>query len=243
MKYLLTIFLLAFSTFGYSNPVPDFPFIILTERLEKRVKPDVVKVSFGLTAFSSTSAESLESLRSAGKSVISLLEKYEIPLNLLESTQINKRTKRASRDDTYNLEILGYETTQDFKLSLSDLTKYPTLMNELIAIDGVTKIYAIFESTQEKKYKAEMIQELSNNARKKADTLAEAQSKTVKQVYGITTEGNFGDAFSIFSLQSESGIYAAASTSDPGYYRKDLTMMAPEYIVVNQRITAIYELK
>ena len=182
MKYLLTIFLLAFSTLGYSNPVPDFPFIILTERLEKRVKPDVATVSFGLTAYSSTSAESLESLRSAGKSVISLLEKYEIPLDLLESTLINKRTKRASRDDTYNLEILGYETTQDFNLKLSELTKYPTLMNELIAIDGVTRIYAIFESTQEKKYKAEMIQELSNNARKKADTLAEAQSRTVKRV-------------------------------------------------------------
>ena len=107
MKYLLTIFLLAFSTLGYSNPVPDFPFIILTESLEKRVKPDVVEVSFGLTAFSSTSAESLESLRSAGKSVISLLEKHEIPLNLLESTQIDKRTKRASTDRAYNLEILG----------------------------------------------------------------------------------------------------------------------------------------
>ena len=241
MKYLLTIFLLAFSTFGYSNPVPDFPFIILTERLEKRVKPDVVEVSFGLTAFSSTSAESLESLRSAGKSVISLLEKYEIPLNLLESTQIDKRTKRASTDRAYNLEILGYETTQDFKLKLSELTKYPMLMNELIAIDGVNEIDATFESTQEKKYKAEMIQELSNNARKKADTLAEAQSRTVKRVYGITTGRNFGEAYAIFSLQYEPTIHADIPyKSSRGM---DLTMMAPEYIVVNQRITAIYELK
>ena len=151
MKYLLTIFLLALSTFGYSNPIPDFPFIILTETLEKRVKPDVVKVSFGLTAYSCHISRITGITAKCWKSVISLLEKYEIPLNLLESTQINKRTKRASTDRAYKLEILGYETTQDFKLKLSELTKYPPLTNELIAIDGVNEIDAIFESTHEKK--------------------------------------------------------------------------------------------
>jgi len=241
MKYLLTLILLAFSVTAFPNPVPEFPFIILTERLEKRVEPDVVRIRFGLTSYAASSKDSLELLRVSGKSVLSLLKKYEVPAGLLESTQIDKRAKRARKDGAYNLDILGYETTQGFKLKLSDLKKYPSLMNELIAIDGVAGIEAFFESTQEEKYKAEMIQELSNKARKKADTLAKAQSRSVKSVYGITTEGNFGEAYAIFKLQHEPQIHADLAMASS--YGMDLTMMVPEYVVVNQRITAIYELK
>jgi uncharacterized protein YggE len=241
MKFIITIFLLVVSNFTYSNPVPEFPFIILTERLEKRVEPNFVKVRFGLTTYSSTSKASLELLRSAGDSVISLLKEHEIPLNLLESTQIDKRAKRARKDGAYNLGILGYETTQSFKLKLSDLKKYPPLMNKLISIDGVTGIEAFFESTQEEKYEEEMVYELSTKARKKADALAKAQSRSVKGVYGITTEGNFGEAYAIFSLQYKPRVMADLSM--PSSYGMDSTMMVPEYIVVNQRITVIYELE
>lgn len=162
-------------------------------------------------------------------------------MKLLESTQIDKEARRARKDGIYNLEILGYETRQGFNLTLSELKKYPGLMNELISIDGVTGIDALFKTTNEEKYKAEMIEELSAKARKKADALAKAQSRSVKRVYGITTEGNFGEAYAIFSLQYEPRI--EADVGSLSRYGMDLTMMVPEYIVVSQRITAIYELK
>ena len=141
----------------------------------------------------------------------------------------------------YNLDVLGYETAQSFNLKLGDLEKYPPLMNELIAIDGVSGIEAFFESSNEERYKADMIQELSAKARQKADTLAKAQSKSVKGVYGITTEGNFGEAYAVFTLQYEPRIHA--NLASPSSYGMDLTMMVPEYIEVKQRMTVIYQLK
>jgi len=240
MKQIIILILIISSAFVSANPIPEFPFVILTERLEKQIPPDLVKIRFSLTTYASTSKESLELLRVAGKSVITLLENHKIPLTLLESNQIDKSAKRARKEGTYNLDILGYETTQNFKLNLNDLKKYPTLMNKLIAIDGVTGIQSFFKSSQEEKFKEEMINELSVKARQKADTLAKAQSRKVKEVYGLTTEGNFGDAYAIFSLQFEPRVYAMRSA---GSYGMDLTMMVPEYIVVNQRITVIYELE
>jgi uncharacterized protein YggE len=242
MKKIISVLILCFIfTSVLANPVPEFPFVILTERLEKRVEPDVVKISFSLTAYDEKSEISLERLREAGQKVIALLNKHGIPLKLLESTQIDKEARRARKDGIYNLEILGYETRQGFNLTLSELKKYPGLMNELISIDGVTGIDALFKTTNEEKYKAEMIEELSAKARKKADALAKAQSRSVKRVYGITTEGNFGEAYAIFSLQYEPRI--EADVGSLSRYGMDLTMMVPEYIVVSQRITAIYELK
>ena len=241
MRFKIALLLLIFSFSVYGNPVPKFPFIILTERLEKRVEPDLVKIRFSIVAYSETSKESLQTLRDSGNQVTELLKKHNVSLSSLESTQIDKRAKRARKDGVYNLNILGYETTQGFKLKLSDLEKYPQLMNELIEIDGVSGIDAFFESSLEEKHKADMIQELSAKARQKANTLAKAQSRSIKGVYGITTEGNFGEAYAIFTLQYEPRVYADAAS--PSSYGMDLTMMVPEYIEVKQRMTVIYELK
>ena len=241
MKYIITLLLLILSVPAGSNPVPDFPFIILAERLEKHVEPDVVQIKFNLIAYAAKSDESLELLREAGKRVLSLLKKYEIPLASLESTHIDKRVKRARTDRVYNLDILGYETTQTLNLKLNDLIKYPALLNDLIAIDGVARVNSLFGSVQEDEIKEGMIKELSEKTRRKADALAKAQSRTVKKVYGITTERSFGEAYAIFSLQYEPSIYASAANSAP--YDRDLTMMVPEYIVLHQGMTAIYELK
>ncbi len=86
-----------------------------------------------------------------------------------------------------------------------------------------------------------MIVELSAKARKKADSLANAQSRKVKRVYGITTEGDFGQAYAIFSLEYNPQTYSVAM--DASSYGMELVMAVPKFIKVGQRITAIYELK
>ncbi|MEZ5558181.1 MAG: SIMPL domain-containing protein [Pseudomonadales bacterium] len=239
MRYLTYIALLAWSATVVADPVPKFPFVILTESIEKRVEPDVVDIHFGLTAFASESEASLNELRTAGNSLVDLLTEHGIRLGALESSQIDKQAKRARRDGVYNLEIIGYETSQSFVLKLTDLDIYPSLMTDLVSIDGVVEIHALFRTTQEEKYEEEMIGELSAKARRKADELARSQSRTVKGVYGITIDGSFGEAYARFSLQHSPAMHldVAAPSLD-----LDLTMMVPEYIAVNQRITAIYEL-
>ena len=245
MKHIIIILLLTTTTTATfsanANPVPDFPFIILTEELEKQIKPDIAMIGFYLIAYAPTSSESLEQLRMAGKHVIELLNKNQITLSQLESNQIEKEAKRERKNDVYSLEILGYETSQSFNLKLSHLEIYPTLMNELISIDGLSGIDVKFESTKESKYKADMIKELSQKARDKADVLAQAQSKTVKSVYGITTQSNFGEAYAIFKLKYAPDIQPNFRLSSS--LASDLTMMVPEYISIFQQITVIYELK
>lgn len=240
MKFLFVMLAFCGAMSANANPVPEFPFIILTDRIEKRVEPDLVTISFGLVAYDNQSSVSLEKLRFAGSNVIELLNKYEIPLTRLESTQIDKRVKRARQEGVYNLEILGYETTQNLNLKLSELQKYPALMNELVAIDGVSNIDALFESSTEEQQKSDMIKELSIKVRQKADILAKAQSRSVKGVYGMTTQSNFGEAYAVFSLQHEPMTYALSRS---GAYSMDLTMMVPDHIEVSQQMTVIYELK
>lgn len=241
MKYLAFFLSLILPLSVSANPVPEFPFVIVTEELEQKVTPDLAKVRFSIVAYEKTSEKAMESLTKSSAKLLEVLKKHEIALSDLESTQIDKNTKRARKEGVYNLDILGYEVQQGFNLTVENLEKYPVLINDLVKLDGVQNIDAFFETTKEDEYKGKMIVELSAKARKKADALAIAQSRKVKAVYGITTEGNFGQAYAIFSLEYDPQEFALAMSADS--YGMDLIMTVPEYITVGQRITVIYELK
>mgnify|MGYP006088176235 CR=1 FL=1 len=241
MKFIVLAVSLFISLAVIANPVPDFPFVIVTEKLDQEVKPDVAKVRFSVLAYDKSSDKAMEQLTKSTALMLDALKKHGVLISKLESTQIDKSTKRARKDGAYNLEVLGYEVQQGFNLRVTDLDKYPGLVNELIRLDGIQNIDAFFETSKEEEYKETMITKLSAKARKKADALAQAQSRKVKSVYGITTEGQFGQAYAIFSLEYNPQEYARAMQSAP--YGMDLVMSVPEYIKVVQRITAIYELK
>jgi uncharacterized protein YggE len=241
MKYILAALSLIISMSVFANPVPEFPFVIVTEKMEQEVKPDLAKVRFSILAYDKSSDNAMEQLTKSSAQMLEILKNNGISISNLESTQVDKSTKRARKDGAYNLDILGYEVQQGFNLRIAELTKYPKLMNQLIRLDGVQNIDAFFETTKEDEYKEKMIVDLSLKARKKADALAKAQSRKVKSVYGITTEENFGQAYATFSLEYSPQAYALAM--DAGSYGMELVMAVPEFIKVGQRITAIYELK
>lgn len=239
--FLTSLFFALSALPAIANPVPGFPFVIVTETLEKKVRPDVAKVRFNIKAYENSSHEAVEMLTKYSAMMLEALIEHGIEVSELESTQVNKSEKRKWKDGAYSVEILGYEVEQAFNLRITDLSKYPGLMNDLVRLDGVKDIDAFFETSKEGEYKEKMITELSAKARNKADALAQAQSRKVKRVYGITTEGNFGQAYAIFSLEYNPAAFAIALSGDS--YGMDLVMAVPEFIKVGQRITAIYELK
>ncbi|WKD48522.1 SIMPL domain-containing protein [Microbulbifer spongiae] len=241
MKFVLLFISMMLPLSVLANPVPDFPFVIVTETAQEKVKPDLASIRFTLIAYEKDSEKAMASLTSSSIKMLELLKEHDISVSQLESTQIDKRTKRARKEGVYDLEILGYEVEQGFTLKLNVLEKYPAIMNALVKTDGIQGIDALFETSQEEQYKDKLIAELSEKTRNKAETLAHAQSREVKSVYGITTEGNFGQAYAIFSLEYSPTM--SAMVASPDYYGMDLIMAAPEYINIQQRITAIYELK
>lgn len=155
-------------------------------------------MNFDLTAFDSDSTQSLKIVQSAGQEVLALLTKHGISLDQLKSHQIDKNAKRASRDGSYGLEILGYETTQTLSLTVTNWSVYAELMHDLLSLNNLTRIDASFETTKEQILKREMLISLSAEMRSKAETLANAQSQKIKSVYGITNEESFAAAYAVF---------------------------------------------
>ena len=51
MQAIMLALILGLPTLAIANPVPDFPFVIVTEEMKMKVKPDFVKVRFGVVSF------------------------------------------------------------------------------------------------------------------------------------------------------------------------------------------------
>ncbi|MGB0894686.1 MAG: SIMPL domain-containing protein [Parashewanella sp.] len=240
MKKIVAATLLLLSSSVLSAPLPDFPFVLVSEKMTKQIKPDFVSINFSAVAYDKTSTGAVSKLSDVNQNIRSVMKKLNIDLSKLESTQVEKNAKRANADGNYSLDILGYAVHQTFTLRLSELDKFPYLMNSLIQLDGLENISSRFQLQQADKAKDSMIQELSRKARKKADRLASAQARKVKAVYGITTEGSFEQAFAQFSVNSdiiEKYRYLSLGS------QSSIEMLVPEFIEMTQTITAIYQLK
>lgn len=140
MKIILIVLISLLPLFVKASPLPDFPFVIVNEKIEKEIKPDIATIHFSLTAFNQESLLAMEALSHSSTQVLALLKKYKIPQTQFSSSQVQKSAKRARREGAYELEILGYTVTQALTLELADLSFYPELMVELLMIDGLEDI-------------------------------------------------------------------------------------------------------
>ncbi|MCL1050513.1 SIMPL domain-containing protein [Shewanella abyssi] len=242
MKIFISLILILLPFASSASPIPDFPFIIVTEEIEEKIKPDRVEVSFAIVAFDKSSKVAVQQLSQATSHVIDLLKEHQIELAQLESNQMNKHSKRARKDGVYDLEILGYNLEQSFTLTLTDLAVYPVLMNQLIMVEGVEGLFSHFSTSKETELQSTLLQKASLKVRIKADVLAEAQSRRVKSVYGITTEGSIADAYGRFSLSS-SAAFATKYRLGSSHTSSDFMMTVPNSITLRQEITAVYELE
>lgn len=235
MKKILTTLLLLFSLPSIAQPMPDFPFVIVEEKMEKEVQPDYVDIRFSLLHFNRSSEQAMAELKATGSDIIRILEKHKIPLTQLESNRIEKDVKRARNEQRQNLGILGYEIGQTMKLRLNNLELYSPFINDLLSVDGVNGIHSWFESSRADAIKIDMIAELGKQSRQQADTLAASQAKTIKGVYGITTQDYH--QFHNYAMSME-----ISAPMDSGHYRDGLTMMVPGHITLHQHLTTVFEL-
>ncbi|MEZ9200147.1 SIMPL domain-containing protein [Shewanella sp. 10N.286.54.B9] len=122
MKIILIVLISLLPLFAKASPLPDFPFVIVNEKIEKEIKPDIGTIHFSFMAFNQESILAMEALSRSTAQVLALLKKYKIPQSQLSSSQVYKSAKRAHREGAYKLEILGYTVTQALTLELVDLS-------------------------------------------------------------------------------------------------------------------------
>ena len=242
MKFLGLVLLLSTTFATLASPLPDFPFVTVSGESSSQVSPDVATIRLQALVFDKKAANAQEQLTETTANLVTLLEQNDIALNKISSDQVRKRAKRARNNKSYEeLEILGYELSQQFTIEVDDITKYPVLSNELAKMANVVGISSQFDVSNKQDIEIELIAEAGMKARIKAKQMAAGLGVKLGDVFAINDTGSFQTFFATFGLESESYGY---NTREELASTKSMSRASfiPEYIEISKRVNVVYRL-
>lgn len=236
---LILIFCCTFSV--AASPIPDFPFVTVTGDSSRKVAPDMVTIELQALVFDKDAKQAQAKLEKTTVSLVTLLEENAIDLNKISSQQVNKRTKRARKNNSYDdLEILGYELTRQFKIELNDLKHFAALSNALLKMDNIVGISNKFDVSNKQEIGLELIAEAGAKAKTKANQMATGLGVELGSVFAFNDTGSFQTFFATFGLGSENH-YNRRTMADMGF-RSEKAAFIPEFIEITKRVNVVYRL-
>lgn len=172
---------------AYTANWPDFPFVFVEGKAEMNLPPDRATVTFSVKAFEKDPELALKAVHERGLEIASMLQAAGIDEKDIEAYQLDKQAVRAKRDYT-ELEILGYEVTQQFEIKISDIKKYTLIIGKLVALQNVTELDTDFDVANRKSIESDLVKEASADARARANALAAGLGAKVESTFGISEQ-------------------------------------------------------
>lgn len=236
MKYLLIVIAVFSLATTQASPLPDFPFVTVSETVTKKVVPDRAVVSFSITTFAQTSEPAKATMVDTMNQVVALAKEMGIDANDITAYDIDKQTKRKKDDDYNELEILGYEFSRFVNFELKNLDRYSELMDKLLDTDHVAGIETKFDTSKRMEIEAELIAEAAEKARSKAALMAKGLGVKLGSVYAFNEGGSFRSFFNTFGLADSYSVGSMVTGSR-------ITMLIPKYIEISNDINVIYKIE
>ncbi|HWV15678.1 MAG TPA: SIMPL domain-containing protein [Cellvibrio sp.] len=240
-QLLLILFLLSFSCGSLASNIPDFPFVLVKGEAEIKVKPDRAKVSFELIEFNKDSKEVVDAISKRGQEIIALAAKYKIGSGDITSSAYTKNTKRAEGPKYQELEILGYEVSQEFTIEINNIADYPALVDQIAALANVRGINPSFDISNKKEIIARLVKEATGDARQKASDLADGLGVKLDSVFAVTQDSDFAAVTAVFGPQDSVNFKARSVAFAAGGGGSN--MFVPKYIELNKSVSLVYKIK
>ena len=140
MKKLFVVLILCIANFACASEMLNFPYLIASGSAEIKVQPDSAKISFSVTEFNKDAKEASLKVFKQGQAVLAIAEQLGIPKELVTSSEYSKSTKR-KRDNNYNdLDILGYDVSQDYTIVINKIVQYSLLADQLLKLGNIEKL-------------------------------------------------------------------------------------------------------
>lgn len=238
-RLLIVGFALALAGPLQAQPMPDFPFLTVTGEAEMEVAPDTVTVNFQILAFNEISEAAMTTLAERSEQVLTLASEHGLTHEDIESYAIDKRTRRERKNADGQLDILGYEVSQRFTLTIDGLDSYEALMNALLRMDNTTGLNAQFDVADRESLMRELVSKAGKDARTRAEHLAAGLDARIKSVYAINEDGGFERFMAKFGVSQESyGNLAMAADRSNSF-----SLIAPQTITLSKRVNVIFKIK
>ena len=240
MKGIIIFLLIVIAVNCEASSLPDFPFLLSTGEARLEVQPDRVEITLTIEEFNKEPNVALKIVNERALELIGISKKYGVQHDDITSYQIDKRIRRNRGKSYEDLEIIGYEFSQPFKLILNSIDRYPEYLEELLKLKNVDGINASYDVSNRNEFETKLVILASEDARKNATQLSEAMDVRLGSIYALTQDSHFGSFFANFGLKKEDFDNAQPPPDNPGHR---LGLFAPKSISLYQTIYVVYKIK
>ena len=249
MRLIVIALALAGTAASAQSNLPDAPHIYVEGSAEVQIAPDVLRLSGEI---SSTSLDAAEAERSVYEKSAILLKACKD--NGINSDQISSSTVSMSPKYEYRNrrnELVGYELSRTFEITLTTLEKYYPALRAIVESGAVSELDAKFSVSDSEPSIIRAQQLAIEDARSRAERLAEQAGMALGSVYSIT-EFNLREEERAslhpqrFLFEGELGgvleeIVVTASSRESGYYAEPL--FEPSNVATTATVFIVYTLK
>ncbi len=170
----------------------DTPLMYVNAQAEVRVKPDRAALTFGLYEKTDNLREGAQKLNALSRQVTDYLHNRGIEDRFIQTDSLRiqpvytRQTLTAKNGTKTQQEILRYELSQTFTVTLEDPTQYEDVLYALLEM-GINRVENVsFYSTRLRQYRDEARRLAVHYAREKAALLAEAADIRLGKIVNIS---------------------------------------------------------
>ena len=236
-RFLFPLLTLPISVFAEGG-LPDRPYIYVQGYAEVQKPADMLTMKFDLVGSAPDLPKANEEAQSKSNKVFAMLKSDKVAdtdvvaQNLRTEPQFEEEEKFGQRRE----KLIGYRVVREFQIKLRDVSVYPKLIDELIALGGAEFRQEVQGDLSKRKEIEEQLSEKAlANARERAEKTAKAMGVKIESVFAIST-AEFPKLEETMFSSTERVVVTGMNVPPPA--------KAPEYrlalITVSQNVHVIY---
>ena len=169
--------------------LPDRPYICVDGYAEVKKPADILTMKFNLVGTGQDLPKANENAQSKATKVFAMLKNYKVAETDVVAEEIRTEPQFES-EEKFGLrrdKLVGYRILRDFKIRLRDITVYPRLIDELIALGGAEFTEPTEgDLSKRKEIEQQLAEKALTNARENAEKTAKAMGVKLESLFAIS---------------------------------------------------------
>jgi len=225
-----------------ASPLPDYPFVSTGGKAQAWMPPDVGELQFDVGAQQASAQQAAAALQAQCGSISALLASHGIGEADVEGYELAKKAVELTNpaaDGATQAWSLG----RHFRVQVRDLSQWPALLTEVMALDHVDGISVQFDRSDRERVNAQLLAEAAKDARSNGVLLAESFGRKLGPAVAIARAplDKVGTPFMAQPEAAPATVPRSSGTQLAAAGAMDYTV--PMSIPFAQSVTAVFRLK
>jgi uncharacterized protein YggE len=189
MKHFLFLLLLILPVSLFAEGgLPDKPYIYVEGKAEIEKPADIAILTFDLVVRAADQPKANEQLQAEANKIFGLFNSRKIGENDVIAENLTSEPE-FEQEETYPRrrgKLIDYRVTRTFKVKVRDVTAFPKLVNDLLAIGDVQFSEIQGALSKQKEIQEQIWEKALSNARERAEKTLKAMGMKIDSVFAVS---------------------------------------------------------